>query len=290
MNQPLLRKVLGYVALFCLIGFPGAAAADLVGHWPLDETSGTTATEVVGGKDGTLVNFPGDDSQWQSGMIGGALRFDGNNDFVTHGFNLPRTQGTLAHWVKPTDSGTSIIYYESDFPNSSGDYNGFNSGGPVLEIHTLWDDDRFCFIYEDEDVQDAGSNVNCNDEGAQIDEWNHVAVTWDTSGDYVMYINCQEVGRESLAGLTFAGKTTTDAFFGRPSESTRFFEGLLDDVRVYDTILSPTEISSFCGGGGQGLGVPVLGWPGILVLSLLTGFTGIYLQRKRAREHLRGQS
>jgi hypothetical protein len=284
MKPALLSNSLRFALLFCVLGAPGAATAALVGHWPLDETSGTTAAEVVGGKNGALVNFPGDDSQWQDGMIGGALRFDGNNDHVTHGFNLPRAQGTLAHWVKPTSTGTGIIYYESDYPNSSGDYNGFNSGGPVLEIHTLWNNDAFCFIYEDEDVQGAGSNVNCNGEGAQIDEWNHVVVTWDTSGDYVMYINCQEVGRESLAGLTFAGKTTTDAFFGRPSESTRFFEGLLDDVRVYDTVLSPAEISPLCGGAEQGVGVPALGLREILVLSLLTGLTGIYLQRKRSRQ------
>ena len=49
--------------------------SDLVAHWKLDETSGTTAADATGSYDGTLVNFPGDDSQWIAGETQQRSRF-----------------------------------------------------------------------------------------------------------------------------------------------------------------------------------------------------------------------
>ena len=51
-------------------------------HWAFDETSGTTAVDSIGSSDGTLVNFPVDDSQW-SCLNGGSLIFDGSDDYVS---------------------------------------------------------------------------------------------------------------------------------------------------------------------------------------------------------------
>jgi succinoglycan biosynthesis transport protein ExoP len=52
---------------------------DLVGHWKLDESSGTTAPDSSGnGNAGTLANGP----VWTAGKIGNALSFDGVNNYV----------------------------------------------------------------------------------------------------------------------------------------------------------------------------------------------------------------
>jgi hypothetical protein len=60
----------------------GAADPDLVAHWQFDDGSGTTAFDSSGnGHDGTLVGDP----QWVSGMLGGALEFDGAGDYVDCG-------------------------------------------------------------------------------------------------------------------------------------------------------------------------------------------------------------
>jgi hypothetical protein len=55
--------------------------AALVAHWPFDESMGLVADDAVGASDGTLVDFPGDDSQWQAGIIG--TRFSSTAPTIT---------------------------------------------------------------------------------------------------------------------------------------------------------------------------------------------------------------
>ena len=52
--------------------------AELISWWPLDETGGVIATDILGGHDGAHVNGPVP----QVGKVGGALSFDGVDDFV----------------------------------------------------------------------------------------------------------------------------------------------------------------------------------------------------------------
>ena len=55
------------------------ASADLVGHWKLDDGSGTVAADSSGnGHNGTLQGNP----QWIEGLFGMALEFDGSPDRV----------------------------------------------------------------------------------------------------------------------------------------------------------------------------------------------------------------
>jgi hypothetical protein len=58
--------------------------AGLVGWWPLDETSATTATDIMSGNDGTYVGDPTP----VTGKVAGALSFDGIDDEIF----VPSTQ------------------------------------------------------------------------------------------------------------------------------------------------------------------------------------------------------
>lgn len=289
MTRTVPRAIVSIGLLTLAHAFPVALHAELVAHWPLDDGSGSTASEVVGGQSGTLLNFPGDASDWVTGVVGGALRFDGIDDFVSHGFQLPRPAGTLVFWARPETASTSILIYESDFPAVPNDYDGFTSAGPVLERHMLWTtDQKFCGVYEDESVDGAGEALDCGGEDTTtLDDWNHVAMTWDVDADLIVYANCEEVGRTSLSGSTFADKASTERFFGRPSDNTRFFRGALDDIRVYDEvlsideILSPSEVAAFCPADISQLAIPVLDWRGAAAMILLIAASGVLVFRSR---------
>lgn len=89
-------------ALLVLAFCPAAPAVDsngLVAHWTFDEGEGTTAYDSVGTNHGMLVNGP----TWTTGLLGGALRFDGLDDYVGLPDNdpiwLPENDFTLALWV-----------------------------------------------------------------------------------------------------------------------------------------------------------------------------------------------
>jgi len=85
----------------------------LVCHWRLDEDSNNIAYDSSGYvNDGMLNGGP----VWQptSGQIAGALDFDGVDDYVTHNLDLPRSAGTISHWLYPDQVRMMVACYESD--------------------------------------------------------------------------------------------------------------------------------------------------------------------------------
>jgi hypothetical protein len=73
-----------------------------VGHWTLDERSGTTANDITGNANtGTLTSGP----QWTAGKLGQGLQFDGVNDNVNvgTGTGLSPSNWTISTWVKLRD-------------------------------------------------------------------------------------------------------------------------------------------------------------------------------------------
>ncbi|MHC4426578.1 MAG: hypothetical protein ACYSYV_10835 [Planctomycetota bacterium] len=79
----------------------------LVAHWRLDETTGNVAHDSAGGHDGACHGEP----LWQptGGKVGGALEFDGRNDYVSTSFGLNPAgdgRGRLAcYWYVARQSG-----------------------------------------------------------------------------------------------------------------------------------------------------------------------------------------
>ncbi|MCH7926071.1 MAG: cadherin-like domain-containing protein, partial [Planctomycetes bacterium] len=79
----------------------GDFTTGMVAQWKFDEVSGSTAEESVGNLDGTLTNMDG--TEWSSGQHGGALTFDGVNDYVHSDTDLGQwLNGTasLSAWIK----------------------------------------------------------------------------------------------------------------------------------------------------------------------------------------------
>src|SRR3989338_4761919 len=77
---------------------PPPSPPGLVAGYAFDEGSGTTATDTSGNNNsGTLTNGPA----WSTGQYGGALSFDGTNDYVNvpDAASLDLTSWTISAWV-----------------------------------------------------------------------------------------------------------------------------------------------------------------------------------------------
>jgi hypothetical protein len=76
-----------------------------VAHWRFDEKQGAVATDHSGnGVNGTLLNFPTDNSQWVAGKYNNALSFDGSNDYVSIATNSILNDAydtSFSFWIKP---------------------------------------------------------------------------------------------------------------------------------------------------------------------------------------------
>jgi putative IMPACT (imprinted ancient) family translation regulator len=192
----------------------------LEGHWPLNESSGTTAADASGnGNHGTLSGGP----IWQStgGKIDGALQFDGTNDVV----NIPAIDFeapiTYCAWIKPdTDSGTH---------SALGRYYGGYRLGMQSGLHSF-------------NLYIVPGTVHGKYSGdVAASEWVHLAATYD-GATYTCYINGEPVEVTTLTGAL--AKTDKAWQIGANGNNNEYFDGLVDDVRLYSRALSPAEVET----------------------------------------------
>ena len=222
------------------------APAELAMHWamePWTEDTDVLDTDVVGAV-ASLENFPEDGSEWATGVLGRALLFDGVNRHVAQNASLPRVQGTIGHWLRPsTATGTRVALYESDFPGGGAtDYNGFGSAGAALEIHTgIFDGDYYAIWQDGPDQRQVRGGT------ATAGEWTHVALTWRIPGEMKLYVNCEEVDSVAM-DVAFEGRAATEHFLGKPSQfGGRHWPGAMDEVKVWDREFNAQGVRShFC--------------------------------------------
>jgi len=222
--------VLGLV----LMSAADAADPDLVGYWKFDETSGTTAQDATGnGNDGTLNGDP----QWVAGMLGGALEFDGEGDYVDIGndpiFNITG-QITVACWIKVsqfTDSWQAI----------------FTMGDDSWRLQRQTTTDNLCWACTGVTGTPGDwwlyGDVNVND-----GEWHHTAGVYDGS-KYYLYVDGELDAFKDTSG-TMSISSYPVMIGANAQQSGREFEGIIDDVRVYKRALTDTEILGVMAGGG----------------------------------------
>jgi len=216
-----------------------SSESGLVGWWKLDEPSGLTAADSSNnGNTGTLRNMSGD--EWIGGAVGGALNFDGNNDYVAIQNLYYDSSGyeeiTVTAWIRTSNSGNQVIasYDRNEYWRLEINGSGAGSGQVGWDVRTSTGQ------------VDYGSATRV-DNGA----WHHVAGVFD-NGTLTIYIDGNPETPTS-GGSTFGrGVRTRYGFIGVGSEATSFdgskgptsyFDGNMDDVRIYNRALSAAEIS-----------------------------------------------
>ena len=209
----------------------------LVGYWSFDEGSGSAAYDASGnGNDGTLIHDP----KWTQGKSGSALQFDGVDDYVDCGNNesLNITDAiTIEAWVKITsfDEIDAIVYKQS----SSDTKDGYN-----LDIRSA------NLVYFD--VPD-GTNWRGITASITSGLWHYIAATYNKVNSKI-YIDGVERASEYYTH-DLIGNSQHLQIGGRGIEGFRFFNGLIDEVRIYNRALSAEEVRYHYNHGG-----PVASW------------------------------
>lgn len=214
--------------------------ARLVAHWDFDQSSGDIAVDNVSGiqmylvTDG-IVPF-GPEFQETAGVFGGALEFDGIDDFATFqdaSFDVGR-KGTLNFWVKMDETGRRNQFFEG--PDNGGFEFQYreNSGGQFYG-RTQGSGDYT--------IQAGGQSVNGG-------VWTNIQYTWDAdTGEMHIYINGSEQPYlssfdENLSGFDSTHFTDTVNGLmnvGQDPGSGRFFDGLMDDIGWFNDVLDSTD-------------------------------------------------
>lgn len=203
----------------------------LVAHWKLDETSGTTANDASGnGFHGTLEGGFSFDTNSVAGKDGTALDFDGVDDLVRTG-NVPlKGQFSVAAWVQPHDI-TAV----------AGFMHKWNQQSQQFLKHSFWFGQAWTDGHVHFGVYPSIFNKGINSAKPDLvnDTWVHLVATYD--GTYQkLYVNDELVttGAAQANGLP---DLVGDLILGRRNNAN-WFNGYLDDVRVYNYALSSEEI------------------------------------------------
>ncbi len=211
---------------------PSLATQDPINHWKLDESTGTNAPDAAGSEDGTLVGGP----VWHpvDGYFGGALEFDGDDDYVDLGtMDVPATNGlTLAFWFKADDFGVTDTRFISKASGTSGSDHYWMVS--TLNSSTL----RFR-------LKTGGVTTTLVSGTGEVvpGQWYHIAATYDGSKMRI-FKNGVQVAIGDKTGTIDTNASVGAALGNQPVSGGggKALDGLLDDVRIYDRGLSAGEV------------------------------------------------
>jgi len=220
------------LVLVLSMALTGTTKAELVGWWRFDEGSGTIANDSSGnGNDGTFNGDP----QWVVGYFGGALEFDGTDDWLDCGNDpsLDLTTWTITFWLKV---------------NENKNYNGFIiKGDDVTENYEVlgFADGSFHFPIAHTD----GSRTYINTAAGVIvpDEWAHFAYSYDAAQGRRFYKNGDLIFEDTESGTPQT--SSVSLAIGNEQPLSRYVNGAMDDIRIYNHLLSEPELLASMEGG-----------------------------------------
>jgi hypothetical protein len=217
----------------------------LIGWWKLDEGYGTTAVDWSGhGNHGTFVGDP----QWVAGYDGDALEFDGSGDFLDCGANPSLGISgavSITAWIKVGAQGIDH--------KVGGNQDGSNGGYKM----SMYSNNRIEFEIRTSDNTAILNRDVAGGTEILVDVWYHVAGIYSQADGYIRtYVN----------GVLDRQLNTTEALGASPGTfyigcepyniSSNNFNGVIDNVRLYNKALTPEEIQQAMRGDPLLAGLP----------------------------------
>jgi len=262
---------LAAVGMVVTASFPTAAYAGLIWHSALN----SDATAIVGG-DGVATGTPTAVPDL-NGNPGGAVLFGGDSDqdYYTITPTLGSfTAASMSAWVRP------------DTVNNTED--GFlavgASGGGATRYFTVMNrasgDSKWRV-----DLDDGSSRRDVLSDATPVaGTWLHMVLTFDSaaagSEQLRMYVDSVLQGDvQSIGGDNDPYIFTNNWLIGTEQTDSRFFDGAIDDVRIYDHELSPAEISALFSDGPLYREAPIPEPTSMTLLAL--GAIGLLRRRRR---------
>ncbi|MBD3361836.1 hypothetical protein GF358_03520, partial [Candidatus Woesearchaeota archaeon] len=198
----------------------------LVGWWKLNGDATDSSGE---GNDGTLIdynlsNYDGNTTAREvTGRWNQAYYFDGADDYMdadTINAELNSYNGTISLWTKKAEDNSlyvlsSNLNYRTYIRAQSGEID-FVKGNPSATIDYT---------------------------SAEVNQWYHLVLTWgnETGGANLTmraYVNGDLIGFKNFSSTAGSSRF----FFGSFAGKNQWYNGTIDEIKVYNRTLSPTEI------------------------------------------------
>lgn len=229
--------------LVLLVSFQGAMAINLtdglISYYKLDETSGTTASDSANTNDGTV-----NGATWVSGKINNGLSFDGTNDYV----NIPsgdmisdwyNTEYSISAWIDVNDGSEHHAIYGEANSGTDNPYGVFRILYNKIELRIRENTNSYktILVVSDNTISSGFKHVvlSVNDISAN-----------GLSNALKIYVdgisqNFTIQEDEWSSSTTHTLNTATIGALRRTSHLS-FFDGLIDEVAIYDRALTSNEV------------------------------------------------
>jgi len=232
------------VAVGTLLGHSAQAAMEgMISRWSLDEPGGDMVYDSVGGNHGTMANGP----QRTTGILGGAVQFDGADDCVEvadhTSLDLGAGDFAIALWVSfnpsPRYEVHALVVKRQQYPDYPG-YSLFIVPPYVSGLGWNLRGQLDCGSPWYEHTTTSASLV--------AGTWYHVVWSVDrTNRKSYFYVNGNGVDSPNTIGtITTSVSTDNDAPFylgAGPVTTSAKLDGIMDEVGVYARALSAEEIA-----------------------------------------------
>ena len=213
----------------------------LVSYWSFDtaDVKGNTVIDLVGGNDGTIIGAP----KQVAGKFGGAFKFNGNPDAIDIGSSAngslnfgDDTDFSMMAWIKvdkppELDGAQSTIISKGD---------GGNNARILWKIITTQVNVTI--------ANEAGGGpklVLASAKEVVDGKWHHVLFVSDRSDTTRIYIDGKfdaEGGETEGTDITTESRMYIGASVRIGEATRRYFEGLIDEVGIYDRALTADEV------------------------------------------------
>jgi len=229
------------IYLTCLIlvlgtALTSTASAENVGWWRFDEGSGTIARDSSRYKNDVFINS---NPQWVAGYYMDGLEFDGSDDYLDRGVYEPSLdivgELTVTAWVKPNAT-------LRDHKICGNITTGPNGGGYMMGIYS---NDMFELEVRSSAGTSAPPNRPVGGTVLQTNTWYFLAATYSQTAEegFIRTYVDGAFDRELITTIIMA--PSSGAFeIGRAPDTpgSGQFKGVIDDVRVYNNVLSEQEL------------------------------------------------
>ncbi|MHC4156530.1 MAG: LamG-like jellyroll fold domain-containing protein, partial [Planctomycetota bacterium] len=200
----------------------GKLGSGLVGHWKFDEGSGNTAYDSAGNNNGTIHG-----AKWTKSKVGGALSFDGKDNYVmipdSDVFDFGKGNFSISTWFKTVSMSDQFII-------------GFRNGTKCIEMYVNSASHVGSYIDTgSETIRLPFINTKYND-----GKWHHAAITLDNGvgNGYRLFLDGIMVG--ALTCSADFSDWSHIAIGGNPKGTwnKHFFNGQIDEIAIYNQALS----------------------------------------------------
>ncbi|MCW1922780.1 LamG domain-containing protein [Luteolibacter arcticus] len=238
------RKLLSFASGVC--GLATSSHADLIAHYKFDEPAAATTAlnEVAGNATGAVQAGV---TTGLTGIAGNAYQFNDSTGHVDMGNAnfLPSINATgkltLSAWIKTTvtTGGRNVVVF-AGVDTSTQNYTDLGySGADMVHAGEAYTRNR-------PNLGTGAQSAGFFSDGTVVNngEWQHLAMTVELSTNLIsLYVNGVLENTQTMTTSTFPAFNNFE--IGRLGRSvpTDYFGGLIDDVQVYNQVLTPVQIT-----------------------------------------------